>query len=190
MYHHCEPDLRMAVIGVINRLEPVRPQDVARGRANVARANPKAVVIEAGAPVQGDDPTLIPGRRALVVEDGPTVTHGGMAFGAGVIAARKYGVKEIVDPRPYAVGSIRQVFAAYPHLGSVLPAMGYGMQQTKELQETIAASDCDVVVLGTPVDLRRVITIRKPAVRVRYELQEITKPDLEDVLREWSAKQK
>ncbi|TMI75818.1 MAG: GTPase [Bacillati bacterium ANGP1] len=189
-YHPGETNVRMADVVVINKVDTAQPQDVARVRANVARVNPKAVIIEAASPVQVDDPSLLPGRRALVVEDGPTVTHGGMAFGAGVIAARKYGVKEIVDPRPYAVGSIRQVFAAYPHLGSVLPAMGYGGQQTRELQETIAASDCDVVVLGTPVDLRRVITIRKPAVRVRYELQEITKPDLEDVLREWSAKQK
>ena len=189
-YHPGETNLRMADVVVINKVDTAQPQDVARVRANVARVNPKAVIIEAASPVQVDDPSLLAGRRALVVEDGPTVTHGGMAFGAGVIAARKYGVKELVDPRPYAVGSIRQVFAAYPHLGSVLPAMGYGVQQTKELQETIAASDCDVVVLGTPVDLRRVITIRKPAVRVRYELQEITKPDLEDVLREWIAKQK
>ena len=189
-YHPGETNLRMADVVVINKVDTARPQDVASVRANVARANPKAVVIEAASPVQVDDPSLIPGRRALVVEDGPTVTHGGMAYGAGVIAARKYGVKDLVDPRPYAVGSIRQVFAAYPHLGSVLPAMGYGAQQTKELQETIAASDCDVVVIGTPVDLRRVITIRKPAVRVWYELQEITKPDLEDILKQWWAEQK
>src|SRR5436309_1330703 len=189
-YHPGETNLRMADVVVINKVDTARPQDVASVRANVARANPEAVVIEAASPVQVDDPSLIPGRRALVVEDGPTVTHGGMAYGAGVIAARKYGVKDLVDPRPYAVGSIRQVFAAYPHLGSVLPAMGYGAQQTKELQETIAASDCDLVVIGTPVDLRRVITIRKPAVRVWYELQEITKPDLEDILKQWWAEQK
>jgi len=189
-YHPGETNLRMADVVVINKVDTARPQDVASVRANVARANPKAVVIEAASPVQVDDPSLIPGRRALVVEDGPTVTHGGMAYGAGVIAARKYGVKDLVDPRPYAVGSIRQVFAAYPHLGSVLPAMGYGAKQIKELQETIAASDCDVVVIGTPVDLRRVITIRKPAVRVWYELQEITKPDLEDVLKQWWATHK
>jgi predicted GTPase len=186
-YHPGETNTRMADVVVINKVDTARPDDVVLVRSNVARVNPEAVIIEAASPVQVDDPAMIAGRRALVVEDGPTVTHGGMAFGAGVIAARKFGAAALVDPRPYAKGSIREVFARYPQLGAVLPAMGYGSQQISELEATIAAADCDVVVIGTPVDLRRVITIQKPAVRVRYELQELTKPDLADVITTWSA---
>ncbi len=189
-YHPGETNLRMADVVVINKVDTARPEAVAQVRGNVARVNPRAVVIEAASPVQVDNPALLPGRRALVVEDGPTLTHGGMTFGAGVIAARKFGVADLVDPRPYAVGSIRGIFSRYPHLGPVLPAMGYGTAQIRELEESIAAADCDVVVIGTPVDLRRVIKIRKPAVRVRYELQETTKPDLADIIEEWDAKQK
>ncbi len=186
-YHPGETNLRMADVVVINKVDTAPPEGVAQVRANVARVNPRAVLIEAASPVQVDDPALLRGRRALVVEDGPTVTHGGMAYGAGVIAARKFGVADLVDPRPYAVGSIQQIYRRYPHLGPVLPAMGYGAQQIRELEETIAAADCDVVVIGTPVDLRRVIQIRTPAVRVSYELQELTKPNLEDVITAWNA---
>jgi predicted GTPase len=186
-YHPGETNLRLADVVVINKVDTAPPDGVAQVRANVARVNPRAVLIEAASPVQVDDPTLLRGRRALVVEDGPTVTHGGMAYGAGVIAARKFGASELVDPRPHAVGSIQQLYRRYPHLGPILPAMGYGAQQIRELEETIAAADCDVVVIGTPVDLRRVIRIRTPAVRVSYELQELTKPTLEDVIRKWNA---
>jgi predicted GTPase len=186
-YHPGETNLRLADVVVINKVDTAPPDGVVQVRANVARVNPRAVVIEAASPVQVDDPTLLRGRRALVVEDGPTVTHGGMAYGAGVIAARTFGASELVDPRPHAVGSIQQLYRRYPHLGPVLPAMGYGAQQIRELEETIAAADCDVVVIGTPVDLRRVIRIRTPAVRVSYELQELTKPNLEDVIRKWNA---
>jgi len=187
-YHPGETNLRMADVVVINKVDTARPEDVARVRANTTGVNPRAVIIEAASPVRVDDPALISGRRALVVEDGPTLTHGGMAYGAGVIAARTFGVKELVDPRPHAVGSIKQIFLRYPHLGPVLPAMGYGTVQMKELKETIDAADCEVVIIGTPVDLRRAISIRKPAVRVSYELQELTKPDLEDVVRKWASK--
>ncbi len=189
-YHPGETNLRMADVVVINKVDTARPEAVAQVRSNVSRVNPRAIVIEAASPVQVDNPALLSGRRALVVEDGPTLTHGGMTFGAGVIAARKFGVADLVDPRPYAVGSIRGIFSRYPHLGPVLPAMGYGTAQIRELEETIGAADCDVVVIGTPVDLRRVIKLRKPAVRVRYELQETGKPDLEDVIQEWDSKRK
>ncbi len=189
-YHPGETNLRMADVVVINKVDTARPEDVALVRANTARVNPRAVIIEAASPVRVDDPVLISDARALVVEDGPTLTHGGMAYGAGVIAARTFGVRDLVDPRPYTVGSIRQIFKRYPHLGPVLPAMGYGERQMRELQETIDAADCDVVIIGTPVDLRRAISIRKPAVRVRYELQETTKPDLEDVVKAWVSRQK
>jgi predicted GTPase len=186
-YHPGETNLRMADVVVINKVDTAPPAGVAQVRANIARVNPRATVIEAASPVHVDDPTLLRGRRALVVEDGPTLTHGGMTFGAGIIAARKYGVAELVDPRPHAVGSIQDVFRRYTHLGPVLPAMGYGAQQIRELEETIAATDCDVVVIGTPVDLRRVISIRTPAVRVGYELEELTTPNLDDVIRKWHS---
>lgn len=186
-YHPGETNLRMADVVVINKVDTAPPGGVAQVRANVAQVNPRATVIEAASPVRVDDPTLLPGRRALVVEDGPTLTHGGMTYGAGVIAARQYGVAELVDPRPHAVGSIRHVFERYTHLGPVLPAMGYGAQQIQELEETIAATDCDVVVIGTPVDLRRVIAIRRPAVRVGYELEERTRPNLEEIIRRWQS---
>jgi len=186
-YHPGETNLRMADVVVINKVDTAPPGGVAQVRGNVTRVNPRAVIIEAASPVQVDDPTLLRGRRALVVEDGPTLTHGGMTYGAGVIAARKYGVAELVDPRPHAVGSIQEVFRHYAHLGPVLPAMGYGVQQVRELEETIAATPCDVVVIGTPVDLRRIITIRVPAVRVRYELEELSTPNLDDVIRKWDS---
>lgn len=187
-YHPGETNLRMADVVIVNKVDTARPEDVERVKMNISRANPRAVVIDAASPLTADDPGLISGRRALVVEDGPTLTHGGMAYGAGVIIARKFGVRELVDPRPFAVGSIRNVFAAYPHLGTVLPAMGYGASQVHELEETIAAADCDVVIIGTPVDLRRIIKVQKPTVRVTYELQELTRPNLEDVIREWIKK--
>jgi predicted GTPase len=186
-YHPGETNLRMADVVVINKVDTAPPGGVAQVRANISRVNPRATVIEAASPVHVDDPTLLRGRRALVVEDGPTLTHGGMTYGAGVIAARKYGVAELVDPRPHAVGSIQHVFRQYTHLGPVLPAMGYGAPQIRELEETIAATNCDVVIIGTPVDLRRVIYIRTPAVRVGYELEELTTPNLDDVIRKWHS---
>jgi predicted GTPase len=187
-YHPGETNLRMANVLVINKVDTAKPDDVMAVRTNAARVNPQATIVEAASPVTVDEPGLIRGRRALVVEDGPTLTHGGMAFGAATLAARNHGARELVDPRPHAVGSIREVFERYPHLGPVLPAMGYGAEQVRELQETIERTDADVVVIGTPVDLRRIMTVRTPAVRVRYELEERTRPDLEDIVREWREK--
>ena len=153
-------------------------------RRNVEEANPQATVIDAASPLFVEGREQIRGKRVLVVEDGPTLTHGGMSYGAGVVAARKFGAAAIVDPRPYAVGSIADTFRKYPTTGSVLPAMGYGAKQVAELEATLRAADCDLIIIATPIDLRRVIGLDKPSVRVRYELQEIGKPDLTDVFRE------
>ncbi len=181
-YHPGETNLRLADVVVINKVDTARPEDVAAVRQSIAAANPEAVVIEAASPVtlSGDGESLR-GRKVLVVEDGPTLTHGEMPYGAGTIAARRHGA-ELVDPRPYAVGSIAETFRKYPHIGPLLPAMGYGSSQVGELAETIAKTPADVVVIGTPIDLRRVIELSKPAVRVRYELEETGSPTLADVL--------
>jgi predicted GTPase len=164
-------------------VDTANAEDVNCVRANVRFANPRATVIEAASPIFVDDPNAIRGKRVLVVEDGPTVTHGDMAYGAGVIAAHKFGAREIVDPRPYAVGSIRETYAKYPGTGTVLPAMGYGDKQIQELEATINATPVDLVLIATPVDLRRVIRIQHPTARVRYELQEIGQPTLADLLK-------
>ena len=187
-YHPGETNLRMADVVVVNKVDTAQPDDVLAVRASAARVNPRAVIVEAASPVSVDEPGLIRGRRVLAVEDGPTLTHGGMTFGAATLAARNHGARELVDPRPHAVGSIREVFAQYHHLGPVLPAMGYGPEQVRELQETIERAGAEVVVIGTPVDLRRLMTIQTPAVRVRYELEERTRPDLGDILREWKER--
>jgi len=184
-YHPGETNLRMADVVVINKVDTAPPEKVMALREAVAEVNPEAVVIEAALPIFVDDESAIRGKRVLVVEDGPTLTHGEMSFGAGVIAARRFGAREIVDPRPYAVGSIKETYDKYPHLGTVLPAMGYGERQVRELAETINAADCDLVLIATPVDLRRIAELDRPALRVRYELQEIGKPDLEGVLCEF-----
>lgn len=184
-YHPGEANLRLADVVIINKVDTASLDAVIAVRANIASVNPRAVIIEAASPVTVDEPEPIRGRRALAVEDGPTVTHGGMAFGAATLAARSHGARELVDPRPHAVGSIREVYDRYPHLGPVLPAMGYGAEQVRELAETIERSGAEVVVIGTPVDLRRLMRLTTPAVRVRYELDERTRPNLEDLLREW-----
>jgi len=182
-YHPGEMNLRMADAIVINKVDTANAEDVNCVRANVRFANPTATVLEAASPIFVDDPNAIRGKRVLVVEDGPTVTHGDMAYGAGVIAAHKFGAREIVDPRPYAVGSIRETYAKYPGTGTVLPAMGYGDKQIQELEATINATPVDLVLIATPVDLRRVIRIQHPTDRVRYELQEIGQPTLADLLK-------
>jgi predicted GTPase len=151
-------------------------------RANIQNANPFATIIEAASPPQVENPELIRGKRVLVVEDGPTVTHGGMPYGAGMTAAWQHGAAEIVDPRPYAFGSLIETFNDYPDTGTLLPAMGYGPEQVHDLQETIRRVPCDTVVIGTPIDLRRVITIDQPSVRVTYDLVERTHPDLQDIM--------
>jgi len=182
-YHPGEANLRLADVVVINKIDTADLEDVVTVRENVRATNPDAVIIEAASPIFIEDPAAVRGKRVLVVEDGPTLTHGGMAYGAGIVAARRFGAAEIVDPRPYAAGSIVATFEKYPQTGPLLPAMGYGEQQVEELEETINATPCDVVIVATPIDLRRVLKhIAHPMDRVRYELQEIGRPTLKDVL--------
>jgi len=159
--------------------------DINDVRENIRAINPKAKVIDAASPLSVDKPELIDGKRVLIVEDGPTLTHGNMAYGAGTIAANKYGAAEFVDPRPWAVGEIAETFEQYPDIGELLPAMGYGEQQIKDLEATINATECDAVVIATPIDLRRIINIKHPACQVQYELQEIGRPTIEDVLKDF-----
>lgn len=181
-YYPGETNLLMADIVVINKEDTAKPENIALLKEHIHQANPEAVVIDAALPVTVENAELIQGKRALVVEDGPTLTHGGMAFGAGTLAAERYEAKEIIDPRPYAVGSIAEIFEKYPHIGNLLPAMGYGHAQMEELRETIHRTPCDVVIIGTPVDLRRLISIDKPTDRVRYHLQEIGTPTLKELI--------
>ena len=182
-YHPGEANLRLADVVVINKVDTANPDSVAQVRRSIAEVNPSAMVIEAASPITvSGDPNELRGKKVLVVEDGPTLTHGEMAYGAGLIAAKRFGA-EPVDPRPYAVGSIAATYKKYPTTGTVLPAMGYGDAQVKELEETINLTPCDVVLIGTPIDLRRVLKIDKPAVRVSYDLQEIGRPTLEDALK-------
>jgi len=182
-YYPGETNLRMADAVLINKVDTATQDNVEKVTRNIQAVNPRALIIRASSSIVVDEPSQVRGKKVLVVEDGPTVTHGGMEFSVGAIAAKRFGAKEIVDPRAYAVGSIKSTFRKYPHLGSVLPAMGYGKRQIKELEETINATRCDAVVIGTPINLRRIVQIRKPAVRVGYEIQEIGKPDLEEVLK-------
>lgn len=181
-YHPGEVNARAADVVVINKIDTAAPEDVIAVHQNIHSLNPDAIVIEAASPLFVDDPQAIRGKRVLVVEDGPTLTHGDMAYGAGWVAARRFGAAEIVDPRPYAVGSIRQTFKKYPSTGAVLPAMGYGEEMMSELEQTINNADVDLVVIGTPIDLASLLKIDKPSQRVRYELQEIGQPTLEDIL--------
>jgi predicted GTPase len=183
-YHPGEANLWLADVVLINKVDTAGSDEVARVREDVYAVNPDATIVEGASPIFVDDPGEVRGKRVLVIEDGPTLTHGGMAYGAGVVAARRFGAAELVDPRPYAVGSIAETFEKYPHVGHLLPAMGYGEQQVAELEETINAVDCDLVLAATPIDLRRVITVRHPVDRVRYELQVIGRPTLKDILEE------
>ncbi len=181
-YHPGEANARFADVFVINKVDTASAENTIAVRENLRQLNPDATVIEAASPLFVDDPAAITGKRVLVVEDGPTLTHGEMAFGAGWMAARRFGAAEIVDPRPFAVGSIKETFRKYPSTGDVLPAMGYGEEMVQELEQTIENADVDLVVIGTPIDLSRVLKIDKPTQRVRYELQEIGRPTLVDVL--------
>jgi predicted GTPase len=183
-YHPGETNLRMADVVVINKVDTAVHENVVAVQDNVRRLNPEAVLIKAASPIFVDDPRAVRGKRVLVVEDGPTLTHGEMAYGAGVIAAEYFGAAEIVDPRPYAVRSIAATYKKYPTTGAVLPAMGYGKAQLQDLAETIAATPADMVLVATPIDLARIIDIDKPNQRVRYELQEIGRPNLLDLLSE------
>jgi predicted GTPase len=181
-YHPGEANLRMADVVVINKVDTADLAATEALREHVRTANPDVCIVEAASPVMADGADRITGRRVLVVEDGPTLTHGEMRFGAGTVLARKFGAAEIVDPRPFAVGSIAETYRTYPAVGRLLPAMGYGDVQIRELEATIAQVPCDIVIVGTPIDLSRLVTIDKPIVRARYELQEIGKPDLVDGL--------
>jgi predicted GTPase len=181
-YHPGETNVRMADVFVINKVDTANPDDVITVRENIHSLNPDAIVIEGASPIFVDDPEAIRGKRVLVVEDGPTLTHGGMAYGAGFVAARRFGAAEIVDPRPYAVGSIIDTYRKYPDTGKILPAMGYGDAMVHDLEQTIENADVDLVIIGTPIDLNRIMTINKPTQRVRYELQEIGTPTLKDIL--------
>lgn len=178
-------NIRLADVIVVNKVETATREHIDIVRRNIRDVNPKATVIEAASPISVEDESIIRGKRVLVVEDGPTLTHGEMTYGAGVVAARKFGAKAIIDPRPWVVNSIAETFRKYPNIGELLPAMGYGDKQVKDLEMTINKVDCDSVIIGTPIDLRRIIKINKPSVRVRYELAEITRPDLGQILDEF-----
>lgn len=181
-YYPGNTSLRMADAAIINKIDSAAPQDILEVMKNIKNVNPDAVIIEGASPLIVDKPELITGKRVLVVEDGPTLTHGEMKYGAGIVAAQKNGAKEIIDPRPFVVNSIKETFKKYPSIGTLLPAMGYGAKQIKDLETTINKTDCDSVLIGTPVDLGRILKINKPSARVQYELQEIGNNTLEKVL--------
>ncbi len=182
-YHPGETNVKLADVFVINKVDTADPDKVIEVRNSLHELNPDAIVIEGASPLFVDDPEAIRGKRVLVVEDGPTLTHGEMAYGAGWVAAKRFGAAEIVDPRPFAVGTIHDTYVKYPKTGAILPAMGYGDKMVKDLEDTINKADVDLVVSATPIDLTRIIKVNKPMQRVRYELQEIGKPDLEDILK-------
>ncbi|RLG71303.1 MAG: GTPase [Methanobacteriota archaeon] len=182
LYHPGEANLRLADLVIVNKVDTAKKDDVDVVISNVKKVNPKAKILKASLEISVDDPDAIQGKRVVVVEDGPTLTHGGMSYGAGTIAAKRCGAKEIVDPRPYAVGSIREVLEEYRHVHNLLPAIGYGGRQIKDLEETINRVPCDLVVIGTPIDIRRVINLDKPTVRVRYELREEDPSVLQEML--------
>jgi predicted GTPase len=186
-YYPSETNLRMADLVIINKVDSADSQSVSVLRENIRKVNKKAHIMEAASPVDAEQSELITGKRVLVIEDGPTLTHGEMKFGAGTVAARKFGAREIVDPRPYCTGEIQKTFETYPGIGVLLPAMGYSDKQVKDLEETINKVPCDTVIIGTPINLKRIIKMNKPAVRVFYELAEIGSPDLKEILRDFAS---
>ena len=181
-YYPGEVTLRLADVVVINKMDSASPEAIQIVRESIAKVNSKAIVIDGASPIKVDDISVIKGKRVLVVEDGPTLTHGEMKIGAGVVAARKFGASELVDPRPYTVGRLSDTFSQYPNIGTLLPAMGYGKQQLKDLETTINKTECDSVIIATPIDLNRIIKIKKPNTRVYYDLQEIGNPNLSEIL--------
>jgi predicted GTPase len=181
-YYPGEVTLKLADVVVINKIDTAPPENIQTVRENIAQVVPKAVVIDAASPIKVDDPSVIKGKKVLVVEDGPTLTHGEMKIGAGTVAAQKYGAAEMVDPRPFLTGKLAETFRIYPNIGTLLPAMGYSKQQLHDLEKTINNTDCDSVIIGTPIDLNRIIKIKKPTTRVYYDLQEIGYPTLKEVL--------
>jgi predicted GTPase len=187
-YHPGETNVRAADVFVINKVDTANMENVVQVRNALHALNPKALVIEGASPLFVDDPEMIRGKRVLVIEDGPTLTHGEMKYGAGWVAARRFGAAEIVDPRPFAVGSILETYRKYPNTGAILPAMGYGDDMVKDLEKTINKADVDMIISATPIDLTRILKVNKPMQRVRYELQEIGQPTLEDILKKKFAK--
>lgn len=187
-YYPGEVNMRLADAIVINKMDSASPEGIQTVRESIEKVNPKAVVIDGASPVKVDDPALIKDKKVLIVEDGPTLTHGEMKLGAGTIAARKYGAAEFVDPRPYTVGKLSETFRIYPNIGILLPAMGYGDEQLKDLETTINNTECDSVIIGTPIDLNRIIDIKKPNTRVYYDLQEIGEPTMAGILNEFVEK--
>ncbi|HRU46627.1 MAG TPA: cyclic 2,3-diphosphoglycerate synthase [Candidatus Marinimicrobia bacterium] len=181
-YYPGEVNLRIADVIIINKIDTANPEGIQTVSQNIALVNPQATVIYAASPVRVDHPEIIRDKRVLVIEDGPTLTHGEMQIGAGIIAARQYGARECVDPRPFVVGKLAETFQKYPKIGPLLPAMGYSEDQIHDLEDTIARTDCDSVVIGTPIDLTRILKIKQPSTRVYYELQEIGTPNLNEVL--------
>jgi len=189
-YYPGEVTLRLADVVVINKMDTAAPEAIQTVRENIYKVNPTAIVVDAASPIAVDDPGIIKGKRVLVVEDGPTLTHGEMKIGAGTVAARKFGATELVDPRPFVVGKLAETFRIYPNIGTLLPAMGYSDQQLKDLETSINNTDCDSVVIGTPIDLNRIVKITKPNTRVYYDLQEIGQPDLKGILDDFVKKYK
>lgn len=189
-YYPGEVMARISDVICINKIDSATLEDINTVRRNIAKINPKAIIIDAASYLTVDKPELIKGKKVLVVEDGPTLTHGEMKIGAGTVAAMKHGAAELIDPRPYTVGKLKDTFKNYPEIGVLLPAMGYGDQQVKDLEKTIANTPCDAVVIGTPIDLGRIIKIKQPTVKVGYELQEIGTPNLEGVLKDFCKKHK
>ena len=187
-YYPSEANLRMADAVVINKIDSATPESVFTLRENIRSVNTKAKIIDAASPITLEHSELVAGKNVLVIEDGPTLTHGEMKFGAGTVAAQKFGAAKIVDPRPYATGEIRKTYESYPNIGILLPAMGYSDRQIRDLETTINKVPCDVVIIGTPIDLNRIIKIKKPALRVTYELEEIGEPSLRTVLREFTER--
>jgi len=187
-YYPGEVTLRIADVVVINKIDSADFENIQKVRENIERVNPRAVVIDAASTISVEKPEIIRGKRVLVIEDGPTLTHGEMKIGAGIVAAKRFGAAEIIDPRPYAVGRLAETYRAYPNIGCLLPAMGYGEEQMRDLSATIERADCDGVIIATPIDLARVIKISKPNTRVEYSLQEIGNPNMEDVLKDFIRK--
>ena len=181
MYYPSETNLRLAEVIIINKIDTADPKSVEAVKKNIKEINPEATIIEAASPITVDKPELIRGRRVLIIEDGPTLTHGGMSYGAGTIAAKNLG-SEIVDPRPYAIGTIKKVYKQYPHIGKVLPALGYNPKQLEELEKTINSAPCDAIILGTPANLKRLLKLNKPTAQAKYELKELGSPNLEEIL--------
>ena len=187
-YYPGEVNLRLADVVVINKMDSAAPEGIQIVRENIAKANPNAIVVDGASPISVDKPELIRGKRVLIVEDGPTLTHGEMKIGAGTIAARKFGAAEEINARPYLVGKLKETYEIYPNIGNILPAMGYSEQQLKDLETTINSSDCDTVIIGTPIDLNRIINIKKPNTRVYYDLEEIGFPKLSHIISQFTKK--